>query len=95
MRVAHGYCDRRMPEQLLDRHYIHASIQKSGSKCVPERVPRYTFDSRFLVRQSETRLEINHPAHAAPKNHNSFCGHILSSLERHHRIAFLRPGSEH
>jgi hypothetical protein len=48
-----------MPEQLLDCHYVHASIHKTGSKRVPQRMPRHALDSCFLACQSETRVEIN------------------------------------
>jgi hypothetical protein len=46
MRVAHGYSDGRMSEQLLDCHYIHAPSHQAGRK----RVPRHTLDSRFSAR---------------------------------------------
>jgi hypothetical protein len=46
------------PEQLLGCHYVHASIHKTGSKFVPQRMPRHALDSRFLARQSEARPEI-------------------------------------
>jgi hypothetical protein len=48
-----------MPEQLLDCHYVHASIHKTRSKRVAQRMPRHALDSRFLARQSETRVEIH------------------------------------
>ena len=59
MRVAHGYSDCRMSEQLLDCHYIHASIQEPGRESVAQRMPRDTLDSGLSARQSKTRLEIN------------------------------------
>ena len=34
MRVAHGYGDRRMSEQLLDCHYIRSTLQEPRSKRV-------------------------------------------------------------
>ena len=59
MRVAHGHSDRRMPEQLLDCHYIHSSFQEPGCKRVSRRMPRHAFDSGLSARQSKTRLQIN------------------------------------
>jgi hypothetical protein len=57
--VAHGCNDRRVPEQLLDCHYIHASIHEPGRESVPQRVPRNTLDPRLSTRQTEARFEIN------------------------------------
>jgi hypothetical protein len=48
-----------MPEQLLDCHYVRTPIHKPGSKCVPQRMPRHAFNSRFFARQSETGVEIH------------------------------------
>ena len=59
MRIAHGYDDSRMSEQLLHCHYIHSSIQQPRRKRVTQRVPRNTLDSGLSARQSETRFEIN------------------------------------
>ena len=47
------------PEQLLDCHYVHSPIHQTGSKSVPQRMPRHAFDPRLLARESEARLEIN------------------------------------
>ena len=59
MRIAHGYSDGRMSEQLLDCHYIHASIHEPGSERMPQRMPRHTLDSGLSARQSKTRLQID------------------------------------
>jgi hypothetical protein len=48
-----------MSQQLLDCHYIQALCDEPGRKRVAKRMPRYTFDSCFSARQSETRLEID------------------------------------
>ena len=59
MRIAHGYDDSRMSEQLLHCHYIHSSIQQPRRERVTQRVPRNTLDLGLSTRQSEARLEIN------------------------------------
>jgi hypothetical protein len=47
MRVAHGYCDSRMPEQLLNCHAVEEFLESddpcgsSDEKLNPARVARY------------------------------------------------------
>ena len=59
MRIAHGYGDRRMSEQLLHCHYVHASIHQARSECVPQRMPRHAVDSRLSTCPSKARLQID------------------------------------
>jgi hypothetical protein len=42
-----------MPEQLLDCHYIHASIYQTRSKRVSQRMPRYVSNLRLFARLSD------------------------------------------
>jgi hypothetical protein len=54
------WVDSRMPEQLLDCHYIRHSLQEPGCKRAPQRMLHHSLDAGFSARQSKTRL---FPAH--------------------------------
>src|SRR6266481_878561 len=48
--------DCRMSQQLLDCHYIHASIEQSGCECMSQRVPRNVGNSGLLASQRKASL---------------------------------------
>jgi hypothetical protein len=48
-----------MPQQLLDCHYIHSSIEQPGGERVTQRMPRNTLNPGLSARQGKARLQIH------------------------------------
>lgn len=59
MRVAHGSHNRRVSEQLLNCHYIYASIHETGCERMTELMPRHAFDPGLSACESKICIEIN------------------------------------
>ncbi len=59
MRIAHGYGDSRMPEQLLDRHNIHASINEARRERVAQCMPGDIGNACLPARKSKACFQVN------------------------------------